>query len=168
VDSEFGEVERVQIGPFEFEGVPAGVAPRGWHNQGFPGDSVLGYDILAQFHVRIDYPRERLWLRRDPEARVTYLGVDYELYRKSGILLVHEDEGFYAYGVRPGSRAEERGVRPGDFFNTSKRAAHVVAEIVSGGALQVSREIDGMRVDVVLEAEKEPLAVSPPRSVTTD
>jgi predicted aspartyl protease len=139
VESEFAEVDRVQIGPFEFEGVPAAVAPRGWHNQGFPGDSLLGYDILAQFHVRIDYPRKRLWLRRNPEARMTYFGLDYELYRKSGVLLYPVKEGLHVYAVRPGSRAEVRGVRPWDFFETSEPAAHVVAEIVSGGALQVSR-----------------------------
>jgi predicted aspartyl protease len=168
VESEFAEVERMQIGPFGFEGVPAGVAPRGWHNLGFPGDSVLGYDVLAQFHVRIDYRRKRLWLRRDPEARMTLFGVDYDLYRKSGALLVPARQGFHVYAVRPGSRAEARGVRPWDFLATSESATHVVAGIMSGGALQVIRSVDEAPVEVVLEAEEgsSPAAAHP--SAATD
>jgi predicted aspartyl protease len=164
VESEFAEVERMQIGPFGFERVPAGVAPRGWHNLGFPGDSVLGYDILAQFHVRIDYRRRRLWLRRNPEARMTLFGVDYDLYRKSGALLVPAKEGFHIYAVRPGSRAEARGVRPWDFIATSEPAADAVAGIMSGGALQVIRSVDGTPVEVVLEAEEgsSPATAQPP------
>jgi predicted aspartyl protease len=152
VESEFAEVERMQIGPFSFEGVPAGVAPRGWHNLGFPGDSVLGYDVLAQFYVRIDYHRKRLWLRRDSEARMTLFGVDYDLYRKSGALLIPVKEGFHVHAVRSGSRAEARGVRPWDFIETSEPATHLVSEIMNGGALRVIRSIDETPVEVVLEA----------------
>jgi predicted aspartyl protease len=63
-----GEVERFELGPFALEKVPALVSPNGFYNLGFPGDCLLGYDLLAQFLVRIDYPRQRLWLRRDPGA----------------------------------------------------------------------------------------------------
>jgi predicted aspartyl protease len=170
VESEFAEVERMQIGPFGFERIPAGVAPRGWHNLGFPGDSVIGYDILAQFHVRIDYRRKRLWLRRDPEAKMTLFGVDYDLYRKSGALLIPVKEGFHVHAVRPGSRAEARGVRPWDFIETSEPATHLVSEIMSGGGLKVIRSADGTQVQVELEAAEEgsPATTQPSASAEDD
>lgn len=68
VESEVGTAKRVTIGPFMFEDVPVAVAPKGWFNQGYPGDSMLGYDLLAQFLVRIDYEGRRLFLRRNPDA----------------------------------------------------------------------------------------------------
>ncbi|HVH17801.1 MAG TPA: aspartyl protease family protein [Myxococcota bacterium] len=63
-----GDVARLELGPFAIEKVPAIVAPNGFYNLGFPGDSILGYDLLAQFLVRIDYPRQRIWLRRRADA----------------------------------------------------------------------------------------------------
>jgi predicted aspartyl protease len=68
VEGHAGDVGRLELGPFSFAQVPAVVAPNGFYNLGFPGDSVLGVDLLAQFLVRIDYPRARLWLRRDADA----------------------------------------------------------------------------------------------------
>lgn len=73
VESEVGRAGRVTIGPFAFEDVPVAVAPRGWFNLGYPGDSMLGYDLLAQFLVRLDYTGRRLWLRRNPDAKLTPL-----------------------------------------------------------------------------------------------
>lgn len=73
VESEVGEAARVSIGPFAFEHVPVAVAPKGWYNLGFPGDSMIGYELLAQFLVRIDYAGGRLWLRRNPQAVFTPL-----------------------------------------------------------------------------------------------
>jgi predicted aspartyl protease len=64
VDLEVAEVERLEIGPFVLERVDTLVLPSGYFNQGLPGDCVLGYDLLSQFLVRIDYPRARIWLRR--------------------------------------------------------------------------------------------------------
>ena len=55
------------------------MAPRGWYNIGGNTDSAMGFDVLRQFVVRFDYPRQRLWLKRTGDARVTYLGVDYAL-----------------------------------------------------------------------------------------
>jgi predicted aspartyl protease len=73
VETEVGAAERVSIGPFIFEDVPVAVAPRGWFNQGYPGDSIIGNDMLAQFRVRIDYEGRRVWLRRNPSAVLTPL-----------------------------------------------------------------------------------------------
>ncbi|HXK21242.1 MAG TPA: aspartyl protease family protein [Myxococcota bacterium] len=63
-----GDLARLTLGPFVFEQVPAVVSPNGFFNLGFPGDSILGYDVLAQFLVRIDYPRQRIWLRQRADA----------------------------------------------------------------------------------------------------
>lgn len=70
--TEVGEVARIELGPFGFTGVAAVVAPNGLYNLGFPGDSILGIDLLSQFLVRIDYPRRRLWLRRNPRAQLAF------------------------------------------------------------------------------------------------
>ena len=73
----FYEMPELSIGPFPFAKVPVLVAPKGWYNAGGEAnDSVLGYDVISRFLVRIDYPRSRLWLRRQSE-QVPYLGVDY-------------------------------------------------------------------------------------------
>ena len=71
VKMELGEARRVRLGPFEFENVAVAVAPRGFYNLGFPGDALVGYEVLAQFVVRLDYRRERIWLRRNPDAEPT-------------------------------------------------------------------------------------------------
>ncbi len=74
VDSRLGASDRLAVGPFHFEGVPTVVLPNGWFNQGLPDDAVIGYDLLSQFLVRIDYPRRRLWLKRRPDWQITFAG----------------------------------------------------------------------------------------------
>jgi predicted aspartyl protease len=73
VEAEVGEANRVALGPFVFENVPVAVAPKGWFNIGYPGDSMIACELLAQFLARIDYEGRRLWLRRRPEAVFTPL-----------------------------------------------------------------------------------------------
>jgi predicted aspartyl protease len=73
------EVERLELGSLVLEGQRAFVAPNGFYNLGFAGDSLLGYEVLEQFLVRIDYPRERIWLRHAaPFTRADADGVDPE------------------------------------------------------------------------------------------
>jgi hypothetical protein len=72
MEVEFAEADSLRLGPFELKHVPLLVAPKGWYNMGPSTDSVLGYDILSQFTVRLDYPRQRLWLQRRPNVEVTY------------------------------------------------------------------------------------------------
>lgn len=72
VDAHAGDVARLEIGPFLFEKIPATVLPTGFFNRGFPGDSIVGYDVLARFLVRLDYPRQRIWLRRRTDAPPFY------------------------------------------------------------------------------------------------
>lgn len=74
VESRLGATARLAVGPFDFDGVPTVVLPKGWFNQGLPEDAVVGYDLLSQFRVRIDYPRKRLWLKRRPDWRITFAG----------------------------------------------------------------------------------------------
>lgn len=63
-----GEVGKLEIGPFVLERVFTVVAPHGFYNAAFPGDSAIGSEVLAQFLVRIDYPRQRIWLRHRADA----------------------------------------------------------------------------------------------------
>lgn len=77
VAAELGEAEVLELGPFRFEHLPAIVLPNGWFNFGLAQEGVLGVDVLSQFLVRIDYPRERLWLRRRADWQVTWQGVPW-------------------------------------------------------------------------------------------
>ncbi len=63
------------VGPFEFVDSPVIVATRGWHNQVTRDQSVIGYDALQQFTLRIDYPRKRVWMRRETDVN-TVEGLD--------------------------------------------------------------------------------------------
>jgi len=112
IESEIGEVEDLALGPIRLGRLPVTVAPQGWYNQAFSGGTVLGYDVLASFRVRIDYPRRRLWLRRRPQARATLLGVDYT-YPETGALLVPDRDGYRVLQVREGSVAAARGLAAG-------------------------------------------------------
>lgn len=86
VESELGASERLAVGPFVFEKLPVVVLPNGWFNFGLAKDAVIGVDLLSQFSVRIDYPRERLWLRRRPEWAVTWMGEVWDGWPKPGQL----------------------------------------------------------------------------------
>ncbi len=156
VDVEFAEAGSLRIGRFELAHVPMEVAPKGWYNQGASSDSVIGYDVLAQFHVRIDYPRQRLWLRRLPSSRVTYAGVPYAEQRRAGVLVYPRKNGLYVNAVFPDSPAERLGLRAGDLVDRPASEpqaafeARTLAAIADGQELTVARELNGVRVDVPL------------------
>jgi predicted aspartyl protease len=165
VESELGEVASLRLGPFEFTEFPVAVAPRGWFNLGYPGDSILGYDVLAQFTVRLDYPNRRLWLRRNPDARMTFLGADYGAYRDAGTMLLRQEGGYAVGFVRADSPAARLGLRPGDMVETRLTPAELSAAIRSGEVFTVAREQNGVRVDVALgplAPEPAPPAVAAP------
>lgn len=78
IQARVGPVDSFELGGFELGALPTLVAPRGTYNQGGNTDSLIGYDLLAQFVVRIDYPRQRLWLRRVERGPVPLYGVPFE------------------------------------------------------------------------------------------
>jgi hypothetical protein len=115
MDVRLHETESFELAGFTFPRVPVAVAPRGAYNMGGNTDSVIGYDVMRPFVVRLDYRRERMWLRRAREIEATYLGVPYELTRSAGAFLDPLSDGsFLISGVVPGSPAAAIGLRPGD------------------------------------------------------
>lgn len=68
LETQVGKAAHVTLGSCALRDVSTVVAVHGAYNQGFPGDSILGVDLLAHFLVRLDYPRHRLWLRRRRDA----------------------------------------------------------------------------------------------------
>ncbi|MEB2343542.1 MAG: aspartyl protease family protein [Deltaproteobacteria bacterium] len=110
----FHEVRSLSIGGLAVGPVPALVSPRGWYNLAGRSDSVVAYDVLSRFLVRIDYPRRRLWLRRESEA-VPFFGSDYGAMSAAGAVVYEDPIGEIAVlVVRPGTPAERRGLRRGD------------------------------------------------------
>lgn len=108
------EVETLAFGGLAVGPLPAFVSPRGWYNIAGETDSVVGYDVLSRFLVRIDYPRKRLWLRRESPA-VPFLGADYGSMRAAGVLVREDPLGeVVVLAVHAGGVAERRGVRRGD------------------------------------------------------
>ncbi len=156
LDVEFAEAPSVRVGPFELSNVPVLVAPHGWYNMGPATDSMLGYDLLSQFTVRIDYPRRRLWLRRRPNVELTYAGVSYAAQRAAGLLVWSEQRGLRVAGIFPDSPAARLGIRPDDVVvpvggQTAPGFGAATLEVIArGGAVTVSRRIHGARVDLPL------------------
>lgn len=68
------QAQKIRFGGFEFPSQPIDIYPRGAYNQGASMDSVLGYDILGHFMLRIDSAQRRILLRRGPAKEVTYWG----------------------------------------------------------------------------------------------
>lgn len=160
------EVGALAIGGLRVGPAPVFVSPRGWYNlAGEANDSVIGYDVLAGFLVRIDYPRKRLWLRQRRTAAVL-AGVAYEPMRASGavVLTVAGAEGLHVIGVRPDSPAARRGLRRGDALLLARpdgerwRPAELLAAIPDGEPLRILRR-EG-EVDAILDLP--PAASTPP------
>jgi len=156
VSVRLGKADRLAVGPLVLEGVPLLVAPRGVYNLGVPGDSLVGYDVLAEFTVRLDYARERMWLRHAPDARRTFLGADWAAYEAGGALLLPHLGAFHVQLVDEGSPAAERGLRRGDQIRGAHSALRVVETLRAGAELEVTREVDGIWTDVVLPAAEAP------------
>lgn len=135
--------------------VPLLVAPKGWYNQAGPNDSTIGYDVLAPFVIRIDYPRQRLWLKRAHAEPIRFHGADYALARQTGAFMNPEPAGHRVWAVLPGSPADALGVRAGDFIVSSEGAEapppdEVLRRILAGEELPVARRQGELWVDTVL------------------
>lgn len=65
------DTQSVAFGGLELPGQPIVIAPHGVYNQGGATNSVVGYDLLRNFTLRIDYKRKRIWLRPGSETAAT-------------------------------------------------------------------------------------------------
>ncbi len=109
------ETGSFRFGGFELGAHPVLVAPRGWYNQGTSSDSVIGYDVLRQFVLRIDYKRKRIWLKRTGDPRVTFQGTDWALVQELGAFFTPIGPGrFWIWRVRGGGWADGHGFRESD------------------------------------------------------
>lgn len=156
MDVRLHEIQDFQFAGADFGLTPVLVAPRGWYNAGGSTDSVVGYELMRPFLVRLDYRRGRLLLRQTAPARATYLGLPWDLTRRAGLLLTPVQSNTYrVIGVTPGGAAARLGVRPGD---VPVRAAGdgdldveaFLARVERGDEITVAREDDGTWVDVIL------------------
>jgi hypothetical protein len=129
-------------------------------------DSVLGYDALSRFLVRIDYPRGRLWLRRI-DASVPWYGVPYQSVRDSGVLLVREGRGHRVVAVLPDSPAAELGLLANDVVLAESTEdargltlEQVLADVRAGRRVRVARFLNQAWIDVDLPDD--PVLAPPP------
>ncbi|HKC50148.1 MAG TPA: aspartyl protease family protein [Myxococcota bacterium] len=113
-ESHLAEAESLAIGPFSFAPAPIEVAPHGFYNQGSSSDSLLGYEVLKHFKVRIDYARKRMWLQRQDEEPLGWHGQSWAATRRVGALVVVGEGGIRVYGVLVDSPAAKLGLRAGD------------------------------------------------------
>ena len=154
----------LEVPEFALAGFPLGlvalrVAPKGIFNMGAGNDSLIGYDVLAPFVIRIDYPRRRLWLKRKSDAPIGFYGGPYALARQTGAFVRATPNGWSVWALAPGSAAEKLGVRVGDVIVSASREGapppdEVLRGILDGKEVQVSRRQGELWVDTVLpEAE---------------
>jgi hypothetical protein len=108
------EAAEFRFAGFPYAPLPVIIAPRGLYNMGLGNDSLLGYDVLRPFVMRIDYANSRIWLKRTGDPRVTFLGADYATSKKLGALLIRDGKRFQVYHVSPGGLAARYGLREGD------------------------------------------------------
>lgn len=144
VGMEFAEVQRVRVGKLELPLTPTLVATGSLMNQTRAARAVVGFDLLSQFWVRIDYPRGRLWLRRRPDVATRFLGEDYAEIRACGALFESRGAGLVTGMVFPESPASRRGLLPGDRV---VRVDGVDGPIDSGAARRGIREGRAMAVE---------------------
>ena len=142
VEMRLYEAPELTIGGYRFRGVPVLVAPQGMHGYGGEADdSLIGYDLLSRFLVRIDHKSHRVLLRRTSE-QVVFYGVDYAVQRRSGAFVMPVASGFRVVAVLPESAASRRGVRTGDFIERSRPSTtpeSALAEIADGKPFRVLR-----------------------------
>jgi len=163
----FYESSSFRLAGFDFDPLPVLVAPRGWYNMG-PNDSVIGYDLLRQFVVRIDYPRQRLWLKRSGDRRIIFMGADYASAKKIGAYLLPQGGSLYVFQVVDGGAAARFGLREGDAIvapagEPPPIAADVIARIEARQALTVARPNGDVWVDLLL-----PEAAAPPSGAAAE
>ncbi len=154
------EAPSFELGGFALGTVPLMVAPKGWYNQVGPNDSVIGYDVLSPFVIRIDYTRKRLWLKRVESRPIRFNGADYGLAKQTGAFMSEVQGGHSVWAVLPDTPAAKLGLRVGDVVVSSDsiqdRAPptdEVLRRILDGKELQVARKQGELWVDTLLPEE---------------
>ena len=151
-DQSFYQADSLRLGPFDFAPTPVDVLPQGFYNQGGNTDSLLGYDLLQQFTVRIDYKRSRMWLRRE-NTKITYLSSDYIPIGETGVFASPDEGVYYVRLVMPNSPVGRLGLRAGDLIEKSggESLDAILQRLIDGEELIVTRQNEaGIRYDVVL------------------
>lgn len=163
MEQRFYEAAAFRFAGFDYAPLPVIVAPKGLYNLGMGNDSVIGYDVLRPFVLRIDYPRKRIWLKRTGDPRVTFFGGDYAASRRVGAFLAPHRDALYVYRVVPDGPAARYGLRGGDaivpaFGDKPLAVEEIVARIEARGELTVARQQGDAWVDLVLPdmASEEP------------
>lgn len=154
--SYFYEAADFRIGRFQLSPMPTRIAPRGIYNQATPSEAVLGLEILKQFRVRFDFPRRRLWLRRE-RSEVTYYDLPYARMRETGALLaVWGLEESWVVMVLPDSPAERMELQRDDRISglSPSKALDAIAQ---NDSILVIREIDGEEEQLRLPPGSKPV-----------
>ncbi len=152
------EAKSVALGRFAFAPAPLVVAPKGAYNQGGNTDSLLGYEALSHFRVRIDYPRKRLWLQRTDEAPLAFTDVPWAAVRRTGLLASASPHQIHVEAVLPGTPAEKLGIQPGDAIelrgdgDLKAKQSAVYGRIERGERITVVRDVNGVLEDTELGA----------------
>jgi len=179
IPSHIGEVDSLRAAGFELGRVPVVVEPHGSFNLGGSSESLIGYDLLQQFQLRLDYPRGRLWLKRRGDSPITFYGADYESMRGTGIYLGREPgKGWVVASVMPGSSAERLGLMRDDIIvgwegePSTPSVERTIQRIDAGGEIVVARRQEsGTWLDVTLgrpEVASEPSAPGPLAAAAED
>ena len=155
MEQRFHEAAQFRFGGFDYAPLPVIVAPKGIYNQAMGNDSVLGYDVLRPFVLRIDYAAQRIWLKRTGDPRVTFSGADYASGKKIGAMLVPHRGALYVYRVVPDGAARRYGLRDGDAIvpaagEKAFSPDEIVARIESRGELTVARQQGDVWIDLAL------------------
>ncbi|HXX48778.1 MAG TPA: aspartyl protease family protein [Myxococcota bacterium] len=165
IESYLVEADELTVGPFRFAPAPIVFAPHGAYNQGGNTDSALGYEVLSHFVVRVDYARNRMWLRREDAQPLAWFGTSWAAARRAGLLARVGDGGIDVQGVLPDSPAAKLGVQAGDEVEfhddqpRDKALENVIAGIERGDSLVVLRGDGDQKTQVKLEGTK---PASPP------
>jgi hypothetical protein len=155
MEQRFYEAASFRFAGFDYAPLPVIVAPKGWYNMAMGNDSVVGYDVLRPFVLRIDYAGRRIWLKRTGDPRVTFFGSDYAASKRIGAYLAQQRDAIYVYRVAPDGIAAKYGLRDGDAIVPAAgekplSADEVVARIESRGDLTVARRKGDVWVDLAL------------------
>jgi aspartyl protease len=155
MEQRFYEAAQFRFAGFDYAPLPVIVAPKGFYNMAMGNDSVLGYDVLRQFVLRIDYAGRRIWLKRTGDLRVTFFGADYAASKKIGAQLIPHRGTLWVSRVAPDGAAAKYGLRDGDAIVPAAgekpfSQEEVFARIESRGDLTVARQRGDVWLDLVL------------------